>query len=241
MTWKTWAAACSLGAAITAAPPASAFDRGDGSASSTVKTDPTSDLVDLYTWMEPTTGNRVYLVMTVFPGASTTERFSTKYAYVFHTNARQVWNDAAPDAEVNIICKFDSTMPTQNFECWAGANEYVKGKVTANGQSSKSGAMTVFAGPRNDPFFLNDTALTAAMSSIQTSYGAITTKDAAKCANFSTAQNTSARTALAPTGSADAFKGKNVLAIVVSIDPSILLPGSKKVLSVWASTNQLAQ
>jgi hypothetical protein len=207
-------------------------------------TDKTSDLLDLYAWMEPTSGNRVYLLMTVFPGATISDRFSSQNAYVFHTNARQVWNDPSPDTEITLICKFDQTTPTQGFECWAGQNEYVKGKVNATGQSSRTGAMTVFAGPRNDPFFMNDTALTSAMTgnatnSIQVLYNGIATKDTAKCANFSAAQNTSVRGLLNPTGTADTFKAKNVLAIVVSIDPAILMPGTKKVLSVWASTNKL--
>jgi hypothetical protein len=245
MTWKTWAAALSLGAAFTAAaPPAIAFDRGDGSAASTVKTDKSVDILDLYAWMEPTSGNRVYLLMTAFPGADKmNDRFSSQNAYVFHTNARQVWNDASPDAEVTLICKFDQATPTQGFECWAGQTEYVKGKVNATGQSSRSGALTVFAGPRNDPFFMNDTALTNAMTvgagSIQSVYNGIATKDAAKCAAFSAAQSTAVRAALNPTGSMDSFKGQNALAIVVSIDPAILMPGSKKVLSVWGSTNKL--
>ena len=56
MTWKTWAAALGLGVAFTAAPSANAFDRLDGSATSGVKMDKTADILDLYAWMEPTTG-----------------------------------------------------------------------------------------------------------------------------------------------------------------------------------------
>ena len=41
------------------------------------------------------------------------------------------------------------------------------------------------------------------------------------------------------TGPAQVVKYQNVLAIVVSIDPVVLMPGSKKVLSVWASTNRV--
>lgn len=241
MTWKTWAAALSLGAAFTmaAAPRAQAFDRADGSAGSAVVTDKSIDILDLYAWMEPTSGNRMYFIMTVNPQTDRlVDRFSSANLYVFHTNARTNAADMSPENEVNIICRFDAIAGTQGFECWAGANEYVKGKVNATGQSSRSGAMTVFAGPRNDPFFMNNTSLTAGLNSMGTIYNG-GTKDAATCmTNVTAANSTTVRSAFNPTGSMDTYRGQNVLAIIVSIDPVILMPGAKKTLSVWASTNR---
>jgi hypothetical protein len=240
MTWKTWAATLSLGAALTmaAAPTAQAFDRTDGSAGSAVIMEKNIDILDLYTWMEPTSGNRMYFVMTVNPQTDRTlDRFSSSNLYVFHTSARQNATDPNPDNEVNIICKFDSVAGTQGFECWAGANEYVKGKVNATGQSSRSGALTVFAGPRNDPFFMNNTGLTAGLAALQTAYTAAA-KDAAGCPNIAAATSTTVRGAFNPAASMDTYRGQNVLAIVISIDPVILMPGAKKTLSVWASTNR---
>jgi len=239
MTWKTWAAALSLGATVTAVPPAAqAFDRADGSASSAVLMEKNIDILDLYSWMEPTSGNRMYFALTVNPQTDRLlDRFSSTNLYVFHTNARQNATDTSPDPEVNIICKFDAITGTQGFECWAGANEYVKGKVNATGQSSRSGALTVFAGPRNDPFFMNNTGLTAGLMAIQTAHTAAT-KDAAGCPNIAAAGSTTIRAAFSPASSMDTYRGQNVLAIVVAIDPVILMPGAKKTLSVWASTNR---
>lgn len=240
MTWKTWATAMSLGVMLTAAAPtAKAFDRND--VSSTVTMDKAADIVDLYAWMEPSNGNRMYLIMTVFPNADKMlSRFSPDILYVFHTYARSTALDPMADAEVPITCKFDTVIGTQGFECWAG-KEYLKGKVGATGQASRTGALQVFAGPRNDPFFMNETSLNNAMTVGANSIQTIVqngTKDAAKCVNFSTTQSMAVRSTMSPAGSMDSYRTQTVLAIVISIDPLILAPGNKKVVSVWASTNR---
>ena len=104
------------------------------------------------------------------------------------------------------------------------------------------GGLIVYAGPRNDPFFVNNTGLTNGLMSMQNTYNlGTTTKDAAGCpTNISVAQSTAVRTAFSA-APMDTYRTQNVLAIVISIDPLILMPGAKKTLSVWASTNRIGQ
>jgi hypothetical protein len=234
MTWKTWVSATSMSLALAAISPAAhAFDRKDGPA---VVADPSTDINDLYAWKDGATG-RLFFVMTVFPDADkNTARFSSSNLYVFHTQSRSGPTDTNPAPEVNIICKFDSAMPTQTVECWAGDKEYVKGP-SGNQLSSRSGNLSVMALVRNDPHFTNDTSLTAAINQIA---GIVkpAARDAAGCFALNATQQTTLKTTLNPTGTVDTFKGKNVLAIVISVDPNVLVQANKPVLSVWASTNQ---
>lgn len=256
MTWKTWAKALSVSVVLTAAGSASAFDRQDGPAATNgpgTTPDPSTDINDLYAWKDPTTG-RIFFIMTVFPNADkTTARFSSSNLYVIHTNARASMNDTNPATEVSLICKFDNSQ-VQNVECWAGQQgqnptEYLKGP-TGNRLASQSGNLIAQAQVRNDPFFMNETNLLAAMTSIGTT---VTTKkasrNAAGCYPFVAADLTTVHPATAGTGTlpappaaviTDSYKTKNVLSIALSVDASVLIPGGKPVLTVWGSTNKPA-
>ena len=86
-------------------------------------------------------------------------------------------------------------------------------------------------------FFANDTALQNAITSINTLVKT-KTRDAAGCYAYLATETTTLRTTLSPVGGVDTFKGKNVMAIVLSIDTSILVPIGKPSLTVWASTNK---
>jgi hypothetical protein len=243
MMWKTWATAMGLGVALTAAAPtAQASDRKDG----TVATDATTDIVDLYAWMQADS-KRVFLVMTVNPDAVATSKFNPNALYVFHTNARANLADPSPAPEFNIVCRFDSNSP-QNAECWAGsAAEYIKGPVNTSVLSSKTGNLVVFTGPRNDPYFINQNGLDLGVAFIGTTSSSVTA-DGAGCKPMSAA-NLTTLTMAGPTGKllngtgplnapVDSYKGKNVLAIVLSVDTTLLTQPNKPILTVWGSTNQ---
>ena len=230
--WRPWLIAIPLCTFFgSTLPTVWASDRLDGPLAAS---DPSIDLIDLYSWMDPG-GQRLNLVMTTFPSADkSASRFSEQNLYVFHTMSRSLITDTSIVPEVSVLCRFDSQTP-QNVECWVGDSEYARGAVNAQ-TTSKSGKLTFFAGPRNDPFFMNATGVNQAMTSI-TSTVKTATKDAAGCAAFSATQQTAQRTALA-TGGTDSYQGKNVLAIVVSVDIGLLTTAARRIVSVWASTNK---
>ena len=133
----------------------------------------------------------------------------------------------APSDRLNAMCTFDNA-PKQNVSCWLGS-EYVKGDASAPaGIASPSGKLRVFAGLRDDPAFFNRGAFLAQRTYINT---AVNTQpfDVSGC-QINTGAN---GFAAAP---ADAFLGKNVLAIVLSVDKTLLVDAASPVLSVSAST-----
>lgn len=238
MMWKTWVTALGIGAGLAlaaAAPTAHAFDRKDGTTTSSVITDPSTDIVDFYAWMQTSDAKRVNLVMTVNPDAGNSARFSTTALYVFHINARTTFADTNPNPEAQIICRFDGAA-TQNMECWLGQNQYVKAPINQKTASADNGIIA-YAGLRNDPFFANEAGLSDAMNTIMTTLNG-KTRDAAGCYAFSTTEQTSVKSKMALPANTDSYKGKNVLAIVLTVDTTLLAPSGKPVLSVWASTNK---
>ncbi len=207
---------------LTLATLAHSSDHGDGKVAATR---PETDIADVFSWMSPDT-QRANLVMTIYPSAPATARFGADIQYVFHT-ARHSEYGIAPSDRLNAMCTFDNA-PKQNVSCWLGS-EYVKGDASAPaGIASPSGKLRVFAGLRDDPAFFNRGAFLAQRTYINT---AVNTQpfDVSGC-QINTGAN---GFAAAP---ADAFLGKNVLAIVLSVDKTLLVDAASPVLSVSAST-----
>jgi hypothetical protein len=229
---KYWLAVSILGAVALAAP-AHASDHLDGPG---VLTDPSTDITDVYTWME---GGKLVLVMNVSPAASATSTFSNAALYVFHVTRRAEFGSTT-STETTIVCKFAGNT---SITCWPGtdAAEVTTGDPSATaGLASASGKFKVFAGLREDPFFFNldgfkharDTVLAAA-SGLQFDGNGCPTLDSATSAALV------GQLSHDMTGgpAVDFFASFNVLSIVAEIDPS-LLGGSGNFLGVWASTNQ---
>jgi hypothetical protein len=147
-----------LGVALLAAP-ARAADHGDGTASGiALALEPAADLNDVFAWMSAD-ASRVYLVMSLFPGASATSRFSDAVKYVFHTASVSTYLGASVARD--IVCTFSNATP-QVASCWlddpgdASVKAYVTGNAGATaGITSGDGRVRLFAGPRDDPFFFN--------------------------------------------------------------------------------------
>jgi Domain of unknown function (DUF4331) len=223
-----------LALAVTSvASMAIAADHRDGP---DVSMDPTADINDVYSWVD---GDNVILVMTVFPQAMADSAFSPNVQYVFHTASHAAFG--APGTGVDIICTFDDQQVAQ---CWAGADEYVTGDASdAAGITSASTNFKVFAGLRDDPFFFNLNGFNAAVSAVVAAAPTLTF-DAAGCPAVDAATSTALVTALQsdpdnPGGPAlDFFAGFNTLAIVVSVNKSLLVTDEAPILSVWGSTNQ---
>jgi len=233
MSWKMWATALSFGiAANVAGPTAQASDRRDGT---TVTGTPQADIVDLYSWMDPT-GKNVFFILTVNPDATNISVFDPNVLYVIHTSARSGLNDAAPAADIPIICQVKSTARS---ECWVGKTTYAKGGIERTNTSADQ-KLSFYAGRRNDPYFGYDTTtngLGGMVASIKTTVTG-KARSANGCYQFAAGEVTSARTALTGGTVVDSYRNRNVLAIMLSVDKNLLLAQGKTNLAVWATTNR---
>jgi hypothetical protein len=194
--------------------------------------DKSADINDVYSWMD---GNNAVLVMTVFPVAGTTSKFSDKVQYVFHTSSAAKFGD--PAMNTDIICTF---AVDQTAKCWAGTSNYVTGNAGgATGVTSTDGKFKVFAGLRQDPFFFNLDGFKKAVATVKGATGL--SANAAGCPNLDADTSALLRGQLqqATDGTAgkDFFATLNGLAIVVSIDKALITKGGP-IVSVWGSTNK---
>src|SRR5437763_850984 len=147
-----------LGGAAVTGPPARAADHADGTAGVGMALDPSADIADLFAWMSADAAT-VNLVMTVFPAASATSKFSDAVKYVFHVGSVSAY--LGPETKRDIICTFAGGLAT-TATCWLtdpadhSVKEYVTGDASvAAGKASADGKVKVFAGLRDDPFFFN--------------------------------------------------------------------------------------
>ncbi len=223
--------ACTAAVALLGAPLARAADHLDGPKASA---DPTADITDLFAWMS-SDARTLYLIMNVFPQASSTSKFSNAVQYVFHVASRNNFTDPATNP-VDIVCTFDTN---QKISCWAG-DEYLNGDASnTRGLSSGSAKLKVFAGLRDDPFFFNLDGFKHTADTVKMAASSLTF-DPAGCPNLPPATAAMLRTQLRTSATngppVDFFARLNVLSIVVAVDKSIVTKGGP-LLSVWASTN----
>src|SRR5689334_22826721 len=106
---RIWITALGVLALGLGARPALAADHLDGAA---VKTDPTTDITDVYSWMSADK-MKVYLVMNVNPAADkATSKFSNAAQYVIHVNSnKSLPLGAKPKNTSTIVCTFDNASP----------------------------------------------------------------------------------------------------------------------------------
>jgi len=220
MRWKTlWVSALAL-----AAGTAVAADHIDGP---TATAEPTADIADLYAWTSAD-ASKLNLIMTVAPLDSATS-FGTAVTYVFHVNSSAGYGEAATSAQV--ICEFyDEGM----IECWGPSGAYVEGDPSASaGISSADGKLKVFAGLRNDPFFMEFTGFGNAVSAV---IAAGVTPNGT-CPAVDGPTSAALVDALTAGGAAtDSFAGTNVLGLVVQVDKSLVNTGGP-ILGVHATTH----
>ena len=239
-TWITALGVLTLGLGAT---PAFAADHKDGAA---VKTDPTTDITDVYSWMSADK-SKVYLVMNVNPAADMNSKFSNAAQYVFHINAFPGFFKAPKDFST-VLCTFDNSAK-QVASCWledktGKAIDYVNGDLSNTaGTASVNGKMKVFTGLRDDPFFFNLVGFQGVAADVATGMactGACTPKDANGCpTNVKAAE--AMKLAQGANGGAptDTFGTLNVLSIVIAVDAaSVTTAGANPVLGVWGSTNK---
>ncbi len=285
-----WAAGIGLAALVGMGPTAFAADHTDGTTTGTGPlADASADITDLFAWMSSDTVSatgKVYLVMDVFPGASSSSLFSTSVKYVFHTSSQSTYGGAS--VKRDIICTFSGTTAPQTTSCWITepsntnmVDDYVTGDASTALTSTDS-KVKVFAGVRNDPFFFNlagfrnaTSAVAAAIAnytaapSTNHTYIAGFDSNSPGCPILSNAARTtvagylghdctgsgsakdffrkpettpgdctsSGKPALVTTGTANEPLTGNVLALVLSVDKTLLNSGGS-ILSVWGATNK---
>jgi hypothetical protein len=193
---------------------------------------PTADIDDVYTWMD---GSSVVLAMTVYPNAPQGALFDDRVQYVFHTTSQASFG-ATKSTPVDVIATFDVT---QKISLWVGTTEFVTGDASpTSGLESPDGKVKVFAGLRADPFFFNLDGFKNAVATVKGAAGSLTLNDAG-CPLLTQAQATTIAGQLgtAPDGgpATNHFAAFNALALVVSVDKSLLNAGGA-VVSAWAGT-----
>src|SRR5438876_910176 len=100
---------CFALATLLAGPAAWAADHGDGTTTGiALALEPAADINDLFAWMSAD-ASQVNLVMSVFPGASATSKFSDAVKYVFHTSSVSMYLGASVARD--IVCTFTSASP----------------------------------------------------------------------------------------------------------------------------------
>jgi len=223
------------GAGLFLGRHAQAADHLDGPSATN---DPAADITDLYAWMS-SDASKIDLVMNVSPFAGSDATFSDAVQYVFHTTANTVFGGRSNPKD--IICTFTTA---QAISCWLGTQEYVTGDAsTPAGLSSSDNKFKVFAGPRNDPFFFNLHGFHTAVATVQAVAGGLTF-DAAGCPAVDPGSSALLVGQLSHDSDGgpayDNFGGSNVLSLVVEVDKTLLTGGSNDLVSVWASTNQIA-
>jgi hypothetical protein len=209
---------------------------------------PGADIADTYLFPSPANPNNVVAVMTVHPGilagAGATTFFdpTVLYQMKFDTNYGSEAAGTAPVESYVIQFSFDAASSgAQQINVFgpSAPNSTGSGNTlvtqTASGLVGRSftvGGVTIFAGPREDPFFFDETQF----------YKLFPDRNAG-----STVQSClPAGTGTCPQGfnnpGADTFAGTDVLAIVVEIPKTALVPTGSTTpgrIAFWATTSSV--
>ncbi len=237
MTWKILGllgATATVATGIALTRPAESADHRDAPKT---KAEPSADINDVFTWMD---GSNYVMAMTVFPFADKTAKFSDSAQYIFHLTSGTAFGE--DKVTTNVICTFDAA---QVASCWVGADDYVTGYANKEaGLSSASGKTKVFAGLRADPFFFNLSGFMDAVAAVDKAKPSLTeftagcpTLDSATTGALQGLLKEVPSSANASRTNADDFVAASGLALVVSVDKSLVTKGGSTV-SVWASTNR---
>jgi hypothetical protein len=137
-----------VSAVLTLAALAFAANAADHMDSPITKNDPSADINDVYTFVNPNNANELILVVTYVPNANFNSRFSDAVDYRFHFD-----NGATQSA---ITCHFSGT--STRVTCNGPNGLAASGTVGHTIQGSK---MRLYTGLRDDPFFFDLDAFNA--------------------------------------------------------------------------------
>ncbi len=235
------ASVAALVGVATWSAPAEGADHTDSPA---VSGDPLNDITDFFAWMSDDAAN-VNLVMTINPFATEVTSFGNASQYVFHIHSRADFG-ATGEMEARVVCQF---YDANAIECWVlddsgSVVDYVTGDPSPTaGIQSDSGAVRVFAGLRDDPFYFNLDGFARTVDTVRGAAGGLTfdeggcpTVDAATSAELVRQLTTDADDSPAT----DDLQDANILALVVQIDKT-LVNGGGPILATWASTHRAGE
>lgn len=197
---------------------------------------PLADITDVYAWMA---GSNIDLVMDVSPADNGQNAFGPGVLYAFHlTSKTGIGVTTSDGTETRVILQFASGTSVQAWVTDA-AGATIKDYVTGDpsnpaGITSIHGKIRVFAGRRSDPRFFDQSGLTNALATLATT-SMTTNRDNAGCLLLSSGQALTERNQLQ--AGPDAYAGKNVMAIVVQVDKSMINVGTNTAVAVWGSTH----
>jgi Domain of unknown function (DUF4331) len=237
------------GAAVVSgySTPALSADHQD---SPSVRGEPAADINDVFTWMD---GNNVVLAMTVYPQAPNPSTFSNTVQYVFHTGNALTFGASLPStSNLDVIATFDAATP-QNIQLWVGnpngtpKGEYVTGNAGAmGGIASADGKVKVFAGLVADPFFFNLDGFKSVVTDVEQAAATAGQDGGLQFDPFgcpllshSISDTLVGQLGTAPggiTAAQDHFATFDALAIVVSVDKTLLATNGNSQVTVWAAT-----
>lgn len=211
-----------------------------GLAAAAPPSNPMADLEDVYAWMAGFTLN---VAMTVSPLDDGSHSFDPSVQYVFHLSSKTglgLQPTSTTTSETRLIARFASNTQVQVWvtDAATGAvKDYVTGDPSAPaGVTSVDGKVRLFAGRRSDPRFFSATGLVAGLAQVGTVLATNPTTNAAGCPMITGVDGNAVRTKL--TSGSDGYAGKNVMAIVVSLDKSLVNAPGNTALAVWASTHE---
>jgi hypothetical protein len=201
------------------------------------ETNGVTDITDVFAWANAD-GTKTNLILNV-RADSAEAVFSDAAQYVFHVSSSANYG-AMESQQTTIMCTFAADATIQ---CWAG-DDYVTGDASdVAGLVSDSGSLKVFAGQRNDPFFLPFEGFTAVVGAVIEAAGSLMF-DEAGCPALDDATAAALGTLLSTDENemqrADTFANSNVLSLAVQVDTSLINAGGP-VLAVWASTRRAAE
>jgi hypothetical protein len=168
--------------------------------------DPVTDITDVFAFPSPESPRGLVLIMNVFPYAGPSACFSDAVIYRLRVRSVSIASDKRAFAvgadEVSFDCTFDGPagadsggQPIQQGHCAMPNGEIVSFRVNDENGGEAEG-VHVFAGQRSDPFFLDGPMAAQTLATRQLAFK--------------------------PVGS-DRLYGKNVLAIVLTIDWATVL------------------
>ena len=231
--FRALAAGLAMASSIVVSGPALAADHLE---SPLVRANALADIDDVFAWMSPD-AQRVNLVMTVAFDVAPTAQFSDSVEYIFRTASQTSYSPATPgNVSQDVTCMFSAA---QVVTCSVAGVSVTGNASNPAGITDGSGRLRVFAGARNDPFFFNFNGFRATAETVVNAAPSLDFDDAG-CPTLDMATSNALVTQLQtePNGdpATDEFAGMNVLALVVSVDKSLLTAGGS-ILSVSGITN----
>ena len=198
--------------------------------------DPTADITDVFAWMSPD-AERVNLIMGIGRDVAADAQFSDAVQYVFRTRSlpRFSFAGSAPN-ETLIVCTFEVD---QQVRCDIGGQVISGDASDPAGLESADGRIRVFAGTRNDPFFFNGSGFRATARAVTAAAPDLSFDDSGCPAlDDETAAFLRQQLRTEPDGSPalDNFANFNILALVLSVDKTLLTQGGP-IVAVSGSTH----